>query len=102
MYTVESHVTHGAEAKALEPLYVLTRVLGVDDKRVHLFHALHRKRDGVLVATAEQMYLHVDTQAGKAAAMEAAMRDKLERLRASQASLAPPAQAGRHVAMSRN
>ncbi len=102
MYTVESHVTHGAEAKALEPLYVLTRVLGVDDKRVHLFHALHRKRDGVLVATAEQMYLHVDTQAGKAAAMQASMRDKLERLRASQASLAPPAQAGRHVAMSRN
>src|SRR6202046_3681521 len=27
LYTVESHVTHGAEAKLLEPLYVLTRLL---------------------------------------------------------------------------
>jgi carnitine 3-dehydrogenase len=100
MYTVESHVTHGAEAKALEPLYVLTRVLGVDDKRVHLFHALHRRRDQVLVATGEQMYLHVDSRAGKAAVMAAAVRDKLERLRATQMSLAPPKQVGRHVAMS--
>ncbi len=101
MYTVESHVTHSAEAKALEPLYVLTRVLAVDDKRVHVFHALHRRRDEALVATGEQMYLHVDARAGKAAVMEPALRDKLERLRASQAVLAPPAQAGRHVGLSR-
>jgi carnitine 3-dehydrogenase len=101
MYTVESHVTHGAEAKALEPLWVLTRVLGVDDKRVHIFHALHRKRDEVLVATGEQMYLHVDSRAGKAAVMEPALRDRLDRLRATQASLAHPKQAGRRVSMSR-
>jgi carnitine 3-dehydrogenase len=102
MYTVESHVTHGAEAKPLEPLYVLTRVLGVDDKRVHIFHALHRKRDEVLVATGEQMYLHVDSRAGKAVVMEPALRDRLDRLRATQASLAPAKQAGRRVSMSRD
>jgi carnitine 3-dehydrogenase len=102
MYTVESHVTHAAEAKALEPLYVLTRVLGADDKRVHLFHALHRQRDEALVATGEQMYLHVDTRAGQAALMDTAVRDKLDRLRASHASLTVPKQAGRHVAMWRN
>jgi carnitine 3-dehydrogenase len=101
MYTVESHVTHSSEAKALEPLYVLTRVLAVDDKRVHVFHALHRGRDEALVATGEQMYLHVDARGGKAAMMEPALRDKLERLRASQAGVAPPAQTGRYVGMSR-
>jgi carnitine 3-dehydrogenase len=102
MYTVESHVTHGAEAKALEPLYVLTRVLGVDEKRVHLFHALHRRRDETLVATGEQMYLHVDTNAGKAALMDSAVRAKLEEIRTRQAGLAPPAQQGRRVGMSRD
>jgi carnitine 3-dehydrogenase len=102
MYTVESHVTHGAEAKALEPLYVLTRVLAVDEKRVHLFHALHRRRDNVLVATGEQMYLHVDTGAGKAALMDPAVRAKLEKIRATQAGLASPAQKGRHVGMPRD
>jgi carnitine 3-dehydrogenase len=101
MYTVESHVTHGAEAKLLEPLYVLTRLLAVDDKRVHIFHSLHRQRDDVLVATGEQMYLHVDTNAGKAALMDSAVREKLEKIRAAQSGLAPAAQAGRHVGMPR-
>jgi carnitine 3-dehydrogenase len=101
LYTVESHVTHGAEAKLLEPLYVLTRLLAVDDKRVHVFHALHRQRDDVLVATGEQMYLHVDTNAGKAALMDSAVREKLEKIRAAQSRLAPPTQAGRHVGLPR-
>src|SRR5260370_6016922 len=71
MYTVETHVTHKAEARALEPLYVTTRVLEVDDKRVRLFHSLHRRRDEALVATAEQLYLHVNTPPGKASPMGA-------------------------------
>jgi carnitine 3-dehydrogenase len=102
MYTVESHVTHGAEAKLLDPLYVMTRLLAVDDKRVHIFHALHRQRDDVLVATGEQMYLHVDTNAGKAALMDSAVREKLEKIRVAQSGLEPPAQAGRHVGKPRN
>jgi len=102
LYTVETHVTHSAEAKPLEPLYVLTRVLDVDDKRVHVFNALNRTRDDALVATGEQMYLHVDTRAGKATSMDPAVREKLAGIRASQSGLAPPKQAGRHIAMSRS
>jgi carnitine 3-dehydrogenase len=101
MFTVESHVTHAAEAKALEPLYALTRLLSVDDKRVHVFQALHRQRDDVLVATGEQMYLHVDTKAGKASVMDPAVREKLEKIRTTQSGLAVPAQVGRHVGMPR-
>ena len=102
LYTVESHVTHSAEAKPLEPLYVLTRVLSADDKRVRVFSALHRTRDDALVATGEQMYLHVDTRAGKAMSMDAAVREKLGKVQASQSGLEPPAQAGRHIGMSRS
>ena len=101
MYTVESHVTHAAEAKALEPLYVLTRLLSVDDKRAHVFLALHRQRDDVLVATGEQIYLHVDTKAGKASGLDPAVREKLEKIRATQSGLPMPAQVGRHVGMPR-
>ena len=36
MYTLESHVKHIAEAKALEPLYVTTQMLELDAKRVRL------------------------------------------------------------------
>jgi carnitine 3-dehydrogenase len=96
-YTVESHVTHAAEAKALEPLYVTTRLLSVDDKRVQVFQELHRKRDDALVATAEQLYLHVDSKAGKASPMDSVLREKLEKIRATQSGSAVPAQVGRHV-----
>src|SRR3984893_12670490 len=82
VYTVETHVIH--EADALEPLYVTTQVLEVDDKRVRLFHSLHRRRDEALVATAKQLYLHVNTPPGKAAPMDAAVRARLAELQAAQ------------------
>jgi carnitine 3-dehydrogenase len=93
LFTVESHVMHQAEAHALEGLYVSSRVLELDDKRVRLFHALHRRSDDALVATAEQVYLHVS--AGRAAAMDAGVRASLARVHAAQAHLPLPPQAGR-------
>jgi carnitine 3-dehydrogenase len=83
LYTVETRVVHKAQARAQDPLYVSTRVLEVDDKRVRLLHALHRSRDGELVASAEQLYLHVNSAAGKAVSFEPAVRERLEALRAT-------------------
>ncbi len=47
-YTVESHVKHLREAKVGDALYVTTQVLGTDDKRLHVFHRLHRRGDDTL------------------------------------------------------
>jgi len=77
LYTKESRVTHQAEARSQEWLYVTTRVLEIDDKRVRVFHSLHRRRDDALVATAEQVYVHVDTAAGRSAPLDAAVRARL-------------------------
>jgi carnitine 3-dehydrogenase len=96
-YTVESHVKHLGEAKVGEPLYVTTQVLSVDDKRLHVFHRLHRDSDHALIATGEQMHLFVDTAASKAASMDAALRGKLEALRLSHAHLPMPHEAGKPV-----
>jgi len=80
LYTAETHVTHKAQARSQEPLYVSSQVLEVDDKRVRLRHSLHRRGDDALLATAEQLYLHVDTAAGKVVPMEAAVRARLAQL----------------------
>jgi len=80
---VETRVVHKAQAHAQEPLYVCSQVLEVDDKRVRLLHGLHRRSDDELVASAEQLYLHVDTAAGKAAPFEPALRERLGALRAA-------------------
>jgi len=96
-YTVENHIKHLGEAKAGEPLYVTAQVLAVDDKRLHLFQRLHRGRDDKLIATAEQMYLHVDTKAAKAASADPKIRAKLESIRSDHAGLPRPPEAGRPV-----
>jgi carnitine 3-dehydrogenase len=96
-YTVESHVKHFAEGKAGDALYVTTQVLKLDDKRLHVFHRLQRRGDDTLLATAEQMHLHVDTASAKAAPAHAAVRSKLEALRAAHAALPAPPEAGQPV-----
>src|SRR5580658_7032204 len=100
-YSVENHVIHVGEAKAGEPLYVTTQVLAVDDKRLQVFHRMYRGRDHHLIATAEQLYLHVDTKAAKAAPTDAKVRAKLEAIRAEHAGLPLPPEAGRSVGQAR-
>jgi carnitine 3-dehydrogenase / betainyl-CoA thioesterase len=87
VYTLESHVTHIAEAKALEPLYVTTQMLELDAKRVRLSHCLYRRRDEALIATGRQLYVHVDTRASHAAPFEPEVHARLERLALAHAAL---------------
>lgn len=96
-YTVESHVKHLTEANVGERLYVTTQILGVDDKRLHVFHRLHRLTDDLVIATAEQMHLCVDVKAAKAASMDAAIHDRLTTIARSHARLPLPQGAGMAV-----
>jgi carnitine 3-dehydrogenase len=56
-YTVETHICHLGEAKAGDRLVVTTQVLGADEKRIHIFVRI--TRDDTVLATVEQMLLHV-------------------------------------------
>ncbi len=96
-YTVESHLVHAAEARVNEPLEVTTQVLAFDDKRLHVFHRLYRASDATLLATAEQMHLHVDTANHKAVPIHGAVRARLEQLAREHADLPVPPEAGRRV-----
>jgi carnitine 3-dehydrogenase len=99
-YTVENHIKHLGEAKGGEALYVTAQILALDDKRLHIFQRMHRGRDDQQIATAEQMYLHVDTKASKATPVDPKVRAKLEAIRKDHAELAQPADAGRAVGQS--
>jgi carnitine 3-dehydrogenase len=101
-YTVESHFTHSGEARAGDSIYATTQVLNIDDKRLHVFHRLHRVRDDAVIATGEQMHLHVDTRAGRASAMLPPVFAALEAVRKAQSILAVPPEAGRHVGRARH
>jgi carnitine 3-dehydrogenase len=93
-YTAESHAKHFGEAKVGEPLYATTQLLEVDDKRLHVFHRLYRRRDQAQIATGEQMHLYVDTTQPKTVAMEPALRTRLDALKKAHAELPRPQEAG--------
>jgi carnitine 3-dehydrogenase len=96
-YTVESHIKHLGEAKSGEALYVTAQLLHVDDKRLHVFQRVHRVRDDKPIAVAEQMYLHVNTVAAKAAPADPTVRAKLAAILGAQAAMPRPPEAGRSV-----
>jgi acyl-CoA thioesterase FadM len=96
-YTVETHLSHLREAYAGDRLDVTTQVLGFDVKRLHLFHELHRSGDDVLLATAEQMLLHVDTTAGRAHPARPEILARIAKLAAAHAALPKPGRAGRAI-----
>ena len=102
-YTVETHIRHLREVAGGEPVTVETRVLGCDEKRVHLFHRMfHGERGGergAELATGEHMLLHVDTTAGRAAPAAPEIAARLAEIATAQAPLGTPAGAGQRIAM---
>jgi carnitine 3-dehydrogenase len=96
-FTVETHLSHVREASAGERLRTTTQVLGCDEKRLHAFHSLYRGDD--LVATAEQMLLHVSAKTGRAAPADDAVLERIREIAAGHAALPPPERAGRRIAM---
>jgi carnitine 3-dehydrogenase len=96
-YTVESHLRHTGQAHAGDRLYVTTRMLGHDARRLHLFHELHRSEDETLVATGEHMLVHVDAAAGSAAPAGAAVLGELAQIATAQAGLPAPTGVGRRI-----
>ena len=96
-FTAESHIMHLQQVALGEPLYVTTQVLAADDKRIHAFHRMHRPADAGVVATAEQMYLHVDTERERVAPASGTIRANMARLADAHAALALPETAGRAV-----
>jgi carnitine 3-dehydrogenase len=96
-YTAETHLIHKKEIAALEPVHVETQLLGHDDKRLHVFMVMKHSRSGDVLATAEQMLLHVDQKAGKVGPAEKSVLDKLAEVATGQAGLPRPKEAGRAI-----
>ncbi|MDX6631824.1 MAG: carnitine 3-dehydrogenase [Gaiellales bacterium] len=100
-FTVESHLSHLREALLDDRLSVTTQVLDYDARRLHAFHSLSREGDGALLATAEQLFLHVDTVARRAAPAGAAVLERVRTIADAHAALPRPERAGRAIAIPR-
>ncbi len=94
-YTVETHLNNYREATDRDRLRLTTQLLGLDEKRMHLFHAMHDAGNGELIATTEQMLLHVDAAAQRSAPIAPEVAGRLQAILEAHAALPRPEQVGR-------
>ena len=100
-YTVETHLHNLREAALAAPLRLTLQLLDLDEKRVHLFHAMQHGDTGELLATAEQMLVHVNMQQGRAAPILPTIHQHLQAVFLAHAVLPRPPQAGSSIGIRR-
>jgi carnitine 3-dehydrogenase len=94
-YTAETHIMHLGEAKQGDMLTGTVQVLSADEKRIRAFVRI-LKGDSV-VATLEQMLLHVDMAAGKTCAAPDAILARVLPIAEAHAGLPMPEAAARYI-----
>ena len=102
LFTVQTMIFNLAEAHLGDRLNLSLQVLDADEKRLHIFHSMHNAETGLLLATGEQMLVHVDMTAGRSTPMPTEVQTRVQAIRAAHADLPRPAQAGRTIAIKRN
>ena len=94
-YTVETHINYYLEALENEPLEFSTQILGLDLKRLHIFHQMFHGESGDLLATTEQMLVHVDINKAKASEIDQSVFRILQKIWSEHKKLPSPKQKGR-------
>jgi acyl-CoA thioester hydrolase len=99
--TVENHICFVRELLLTDNVQVASRVLDVDDKRLHLYCEMQHASEGWLSCTSEWMFLHVDMGARRTAPWPGDVRERLEAMKAAALALPRPERAGRRIGIER-
>jgi acyl-CoA thioester hydrolase len=102
LFTVQTMIFNLAEAHLGDRLELTLQLLDADHKRLHIFHAMHNAATGELLATGEQMLVHVDLGAGRSAPMPDHIHARVQAILSAHAGLPKPPQAGRNIAIKRD
>ncbi|MDC0198506.1 thioesterase family protein [Candidatus Thioglobus sp.] len=94
-YTVETHINYYLEASEKEPLEFSTQILDLDSKRLHIFHQMFHGESGDLLATTEQILVHVDMNKAKASEIGLSVFRILQKIWSEHKKLPSPKQKGR-------
>ena len=99
LYSVEAHLTWARELSLGQRLHIESLVLGVDAKRLRVFHRLFASGDGYCAATMDVMMLHVVQAEGRVrtSPFPGDVARRLVQVAAEHAALEVPEEAGRSV-----
>ncbi|WP_298170375.1 thioesterase family protein [Novosphingobium sp.] len=102
LFTVQTMIFNLAEAHLGDPLDLALQLIDADDKRLHIFHTMHHGETGELLATGEQMLVHVDMTAGRSAPIPPELHARVHAVLTAHARLERPAQVGRSIGIRRD
>ena len=100
-FTVETHLCYVGELSLSDQAVVESRLIDADDKRLHVYQELYHAGEGWLSATSEQMHLHVDMEARRAAPWPDDIRARIDAMLARHQTLTPPDRVGRRIGIPR-
>ena len=100
-FVAEAHILYERELLVGDRVRVETRILAVDDKRLHLAHEMYALADNRRAAVQELMFLHIDFAIRRVAPWPPAVRQRVMAAAAAHAALPRPDWIGRKVAMPR-
>ena len=100
-YTVQTHIHNIREVAEGQPLRLTLQVLDMDEKRMHIFHGMYHGTEGYLLATCEQMLVHVNMRQGRAAPMPNDVYQRVAAVHLAHSALPRPAQAGQPMGIRR-
>jgi acyl-CoA thioesterase FadM len=101
LYTVETHIHNRREAGEGEPLELTLQVLDFDRKRVHIFHEMRHGATGELLASGEQLLVHVDMAAGRSSEIPPEIAERIAAIRRAHSALPTPDVVGRPMGIRR-
>lgn len=98
-FTAEVHIRYLRELHVGVPVRVTFQLLDFDSKRLHFFQQLFHAAEGWVSATSENLSLHIDMTAKKAAPFPSDVARRLGDVKKSHARLPRPEAVGRRIAM---
>lgn len=100
-FTMEVHVHYLNELVLGDRVRVEFQLLDHDAKRLHFFEQMFHSGSGELVATAEQLALHVDMTSRRSAPFPESIRSRIDELAEAHRGHAVPPQAGSRIGIRR-
>ena len=101
VFVAKAHITYDQEVMKGERVYITTQLLAHDEKRLHIFHRMHRAEDDALVATNELMILQVNLNDRRVGPFHESVRERIAVVAEQQVGLAVPDAAGRQIGIRR-
>jgi len=97
LFTLEAHINYLQEVKFDTEVWVQTQIIGFDQKRLHVYHSLHRHGLEEILAASEQLLLHVDIAGPRSTPFSSRTLQGLERVTAQQRDVHKPEHVGKTI-----